>query len=63
MNHNTPEYVPQFECPQCGKVRTPQINGDQGLLTMCDCRESQDAWEKQHRIEMERRKRLKRGLR
>lgn len=56
-------YVPKFKCKYCGEERSAQVNGDQGLLTMCGCKESRDAWEREHRAEMERRKRLKRGLR
>lgn len=56
-------FVPSFTCPHCGNTRQAQVDGDVGILTMCDCKESRDEWERQHRIEMERRKRAKRGLR
>lgn len=54
-------YVPVFKCEFCGKERAAQVNGDIGLLVMCDCKESREDWERKHRAEMERRKRLKRG--
>ncbi len=58
---NQKPYVPSFKCPHCGETRQAQVNGDQGLLTMCECKESRDEWERNHRIEMERRKNFKRG--
>lgn len=54
-------YKPAFKCKFCDKLLNCHVNGVQGVLTLCDCKESREEWEKEHRIEMERRKRLRNG--
>lgn len=53
-------YTPVFPCKFCGKEITAQISGDQGLLVLCDCKESREAWEREHRATIERRKKARR---
>jgi hypothetical protein len=53
-------YIPVFPCKYCNKEIQAQINGEQGLLVLCDCKEARKAWESEHRAEMERRKKRRR---
>lgn len=54
-------FKPSFKCKHCGNVVSSYVNGDQGLLVPCDCEESRKQREFEHRMEMERRKRARRG--
>jgi len=51
---------PVFKCPYCEKDIKPTIDftGDMpvGMMPVCDCPESRQAWEAQHRAEVEARK-------
>ena len=57
---SSPIYVPEFTCAHCGETKASQVSGDQGMFIPCDCKESRDAWEREHRATMERRKKLRR---
>lgn len=54
-----------FKCPYCEKEQQPRIDTSQeiatGVLAICDCKESREAWEIQHRADMERKKNAQRG--
>ncbi len=52
-------FVPSFKCQYCGEVKAAQVSGDQGLFVPCDCKEAREAWERQHRATMERRKKAR----
>ena len=54
-------YTPKFTCPYCDKEINGivhSLEGDfaSGTLQQCDCKESRDAWEVNHRQVMEERK-------
>lgn len=57
--------VPTYVCGYCGSESKPVVDstGEMpvGTMILCDCPESRQAWETQHRAEMERRKAASRG--
>lgn len=56
--------VPTYKCSYCQKEITAEMDfsGDMlsGTLPVCDCKENRDAWERQHRAQMELRKKANR---
>ena len=55
-------YTPTFKCPHCGSVRSSHVSSPtQALFIPCDCAESRRQRELDHRAEIERRKRARRG--
>lgn len=55
-----------FKCNYCGNEIKPELNFHQdtgertGIMAICDCAESRVAWETEHRMKMEARKRAQR---
>lgn len=51
---------PVFKCPYCDSDMKPNIDTTGvmpvGMMAMCDCLEARQAWETQHRAEVEARK-------
>lgn len=57
-------YIPKFKCPYCKTEKSSFLSSaEEGLFIPCDCEESRKAMEHQHRVEMERRKQLRRSRR
>lgn len=55
------KYVPTFVCPYCGESKKAELTRhNEGIFAPCSCEDAQEAWERDHRAEMERRKRLRR---
>jgi len=55
-------YTPIVTCEYCGStLKVDLISEDRGIMHSCGCEESFKNWEKQHHLEIERRKRLRRG--
>lgn len=54
-------YIPQFKCTYCGEYTAAQITGEgQGLFVPCSCKEAREQRDREHYIEMERRKQARR---
>jgi hypothetical protein len=52
-------YTPIFPCKFCDKEISASVQGDQGVVVLCDCPDAREAWEKEHRATMERRKKAR----
>jgi len=49
--------LPSYICPYCQETQKMTFeSSSNGMLQMCDCKGSRDAWEMEHRAAMERRK-------
>ena len=53
-------YVPSFKCKYCGESSEAQINGPTGLFVPCQCKEARAERDREHYLEMERRKQARR---
>lgn len=51
-------FQPTFTCKYCERVVAPQGT----TVVMCDCKGAREAWEREHRAKMERRKAALRGI-
>ena len=58
-------YTPTFVCEYCGKENTAYADLDkgQGLFVPCQCKEARANRDRQHYLEMERRKQARRRQR
>jgi hypothetical protein len=55
-------YVPSFRCVYCGETKSSEVMTEQlGVFVPCDCLQARERREFEHRIDMERRKRHRRG--
>ena len=55
-------YIPYFKCKYCGEVTKSLVSGDgTGLFIPCQCEEARNRRDQDHYLEMERRKRARRG--
>jgi hypothetical protein len=61
-------YKPHLKCQYCDTITNAKLSAGtvagglaHGFVSLCDCAESRQAWEKEHRARIERLKRAKRG--
>lgn len=59
---NTP-YVPKFRCEYCGEDKEATVCGEEGLFIPCQCKEAREGRDRDHYLEMERRKQARRQQR
>lgn len=57
--------IPTYKCNYCQKEIAAEMDFSgimlSGTLSICDCKENRDAWEREHRARMEQRKQANRG--
>ena len=53
-------FTPSFTCEFCGEVVSAEVEGDAGMFVPCQCKKARDERDRQHYLEMERRKQQRR---
>jgi hypothetical protein len=56
-------YTPAFKCEYCGVLTSSQVFGEEGIFVPCQCDASRQNRDRDHYINMERKKRARSAVR